>query len=158
MWLLTLAFILSLLVFAILVSGLQEGNELGTRVLLTPPDEIIAGTPADLIFTFDGADRNIESRITVEIINPEYGVLLLRGDFYISKESTILTYNFQDVGEYVIKTILKDESGSPIAVENFTVYSHPPVIQKAAQLKGWLLLMLVLVLGIIGGVASVRPH
>ncbi|MFQ5815853.1 MAG: hypothetical protein ACE5G7_05090, partial [Candidatus Hydrothermarchaeaceae archaeon] len=71
----------------------------------------------------------------------------------------MVTFNFQDSGTYVIEAILKDKTGTPIStVENFTIHSKSAGASKTAQLKGWLLLMGVLILGIMVGMGSTRAR
>ncbi len=160
MWLLTLAFISALLAFALLISGLEmDDSRREAKVIFTHPHEIIAGTPVTLTFTaVDKAERAIdESLIGIRITQPEYEALILKGDFYTVDGVAMVTFNFQDTGSYVIETSMEDETGVPIStVENFVVHSESSGSPKTAQLKGWLLLMGTLILGILVGMSSTR--
>ncbi len=160
MWLLTLAFISALLTFTLLISGLEmDDSRREAKVIFTQPDEIIAGTPVTLTFTAvdDGGEALGGDLINLQITQPEYEALVLKGDLYTIDEVATVTFNFQDTGSYVIETSIKDEDGAPISqVEKFVVHPEPPVVPRTAQLKGWLLLMGALVFGILAGNWSMR--
>ncbi len=163
MWLLTLAFLSALLAFTLLINGVPAEGDLrqGSRVVFTPPEEINAGAPATL--TFQALDEDGELMdgflIGVQVTQPEYDAGVFKGDFYTIEGVAMVTYNFQDSGEYIIEATLKDETGIPLStVENFLVYPKSPGAPKIAQLKGWLLLMGVLLFGVLVGVGSTRAR
>lgn len=163
MWLLTIAFLSALLAFALLASGMPEEGSLdhGARVTFVPPEEITPGSPAPLSFmaTSEQGEPLGDVIITVEITLPEYGVKSLSGDFYAIDGRTVITYNFQESGPHIVEAYLKDIEGVRISpTQSFIVNSKSAVALVEARLKGWLLLMGVLVLGLIVGEFSIARN
>ncbi len=146
-----------LAIFAVLLSSISTAEVvLGEDIRMeATPLEIEAGMPAELNFALDG-EFGEGAAMEIRITAPEGDSPLFTGEFK-ARTRQFLIFNFQEPGPHTIHVTVKDpEDLSAILSKDFVVEvveAQPP---RSAWLRTWGMLMLVLVLGVAIGIASLR--